>query len=165
MLQLQILGVLDHFFAFRQPHVGFLPITPVPFCTPPAPKLSMKVCSSHVVHFHFENALHGFFDLGLRSIRSDLEHHRVLRLFHRQSFLRDDRPANHLIEPCGHRLTLLPFGLGLGLFLLFSGRLLCRLGGCFRRRLGSLFAAPSHGLRLGGARRRFNLHGRLRLRS
>src|SRR5215472_7178130 len=36
---LQILGVLDHLFAFRQPHVGFLPITPVSFGTSPAPKL------------------------------------------------------------------------------------------------------------------------------
>src|SRR5579862_2528315 len=127
---LQILGVLDHLFAFRQPDVGFLPVAPVTFGAASAAKLAVKIRRAHVVHFHFENALDRFFDLSLRCVRRDFKHDGVLRLFHGQAFFRDDRPADYLIEPRRHRLTLLPFGLGLGLFLL-RRRL---LGGLWRSR-------------------------------
>src|SRR5712692_10750754 len=40
---LQILRVLDHLFAFRQLHVGFLPVAPVPFGLPTAAHLAVKI--------------------------------------------------------------------------------------------------------------------------
>src|SRR6201987_2010201 len=159
---LQILGVLDHLFAFRQPDICFLPFAPVSFGAASAAKLAMKIRRAHVVHFHFENALHRFFDFSLRRVRRHLKHHSVLRLFDGQAFFRDDRPADYLIEPRRHRLTLLPFGLGLGLFLL-RRRL---LGGLWRSRFHRRF-------RLGLLARRFlfrssgsglDLHRRFRLR-
>src|SRR6202008_4089444 len=127
---LQILGVLDHLFALGQPDIGFLPVAPVSFSAASAAKLAVKIRRAHVIHFHLENALDRFFDLSLRRVRRDFNHHGVQRLFHGQAFFRDDRPADYLIEPRCHRLTLLPFGLGLGLF--FLRRWL--LGGLWRSR-------------------------------
>src|SRR5579864_1126018 len=94
---LQILRVLDHLFAFRQLHVGFLPVPPVPFVLPAPPHLPVKIRGAHIVHLHLENLLHGFLDLRLGRAGSDFEDHRVLRLFHAQALFRDDWPANNLI--------------------------------------------------------------------
>src|SRR4029077_4604477 len=94
---LQILRVLDHLFAFRQFHVGFLPVPPIPFALPAPPHLAVKIRGAHRVHFHLENLLHRFLDLRLGRAGSHLKHHRMLRLFHAQALFRNDRPANNLI--------------------------------------------------------------------
>src|SRR5260370_842772 len=62
---LQILRVLNHLFAFRQFHVGFLPIAPIAFVLPAAAHLAVKIGGAHVLDFHFEDLLHRFLDLPL----------------------------------------------------------------------------------------------------
>src|SRR5271163_2431395 len=78
--ELQILRVLDHLFARGQLHVRFLPVAAVAFGAAAAAKLAVKIRGAHAVHFHFEDALHGFFDFRLRGVRNDFENHGVLRL-------------------------------------------------------------------------------------
>src|SRR5208282_5410212 len=64
--KLNVLGVLDHLFAFFQPHVRLLPIAAETLSASPPAELAVKNCRAHVIHFHLENALHRFLDLGLR---------------------------------------------------------------------------------------------------
>src|SRR5713226_107239 len=97
-LPLQILRVLDHLFAFRQLHVGFLPIAPVPFVLPAAAHLAVKIGGAHGIDLHLENLLHRFLNLRLGRTGRHLKHDRVLRLFRAQPFFRDDRAANNLIK-------------------------------------------------------------------
>src|ERR1700730_2680698 len=94
---LQILRVLDHLFAFRQLHVGFLPVAPISFALPAPPHLAVKVRRAYGVDFDIENLLHRFLDLRLGGTRRHFKDHGMLRLFHAQALLGDDRPANDLI--------------------------------------------------------------------
>src|SRR5271154_5623925 len=126
-LKLNVLGVLDHFFAFFQPHIRLLPIAAETLGASPAAELAVKNCRAHVVHFHLEYALHRFLDFRLGRVLRYLKHHRVLRFLHAQTFFGDDRPANNLIDPVLHRLPLLSFGLGFGLGFFFRRGLLRRL--------------------------------------
>src|SRR5580704_12317397 len=89
--KLNVVGVLDHFFAFSQPHVRFLPIASESFSAPAPPELPMKICRANVVHFHLENPLHRFLDFSFRGVRGDFEYHGVLRFLHTQTLLGDDR--------------------------------------------------------------------------
>src|SRR3984893_18024435 len=95
---LQILRVLDHLFAFRQFHVGFLPIAAIPFVLSATAHLAMKIRSAHGVHLHLEDLLHRFLDLRLGRAGRHFKHDRVLRLFYAQTLFRDDGPANNLIK-------------------------------------------------------------------
>src|ERR1700675_2249080 len=94
--ELNFVGVLDHFFAFSQPHVRFLPVASKPFSASAAPELPMKICSANVVHLHFKNPLYCFLDFRVGGVRGDLEYHGVLRLLHTQTLLGDDRPLDDL---------------------------------------------------------------------
>src|SRR5580692_2767595 len=51
---LNVLGVLDHLFAFRQSDVRFLPVAAKTFGASTATKLAVKNRGAHVVHFHLE---------------------------------------------------------------------------------------------------------------
>src|ERR1700730_7583739 len=95
---LQILRVLDHLFAFRQLHVGFLPIATIAFVLTAAAHLAVKIGGAHIIDLHFEDLLHRFLDLRLGRARRDFKDDRVLRLFHAQALFGDDRPANNLIK-------------------------------------------------------------------
>src|SRR5215472_13360747 len=79
---LQVLRVLDHFFAFGELYVSLLPVAPVAFVLATAAHLAVKIRRAHVVDFHLENLLHGFLDLRFGGLRRDLEHHRVLQFLH-----------------------------------------------------------------------------------
>src|SRR3984893_11888537 len=103
---LQILRVLDHLFAFRQLHVGFLPIATIAFVLTAAAHLAVKIGGAHIIDLHFEDLLHRFLDLRLGRARRDFKDDRVLRLFHAQALFGDDRPANNLIRRGGHCLFL-----------------------------------------------------------
>src|SRR5216684_7282360 len=94
---LQILRVLDHFFAFSQLHVRFLPVAPVAFVLAAAAHLPHKIRCADARHLHLENLLHGFLDLRLCGAGRNFKHHGMLRLFHAQAFFRDNRPPNNLI--------------------------------------------------------------------
>src|SRR5580658_5995985 len=133
--KLNILGVLDHLFAFFQPHVRFLPIAAETLSAPPPAELAVKYCRAHVIHLHLKNALHRFLDFRLGCVLRHLKHHRVLRFLHAQTLLGNDGAPDNLINPVLHRLSLLPFGLGFGLRFFFRRRLLGRL---FRFRSSSL---------------------------
>src|ERR1700676_2911241 len=133
LLRLQILRVLDHFFAFGQFYVSLLPVAAEAHVLSPAAHLAVKNCGAHIGHFHFEDLLHRFLDLRLGRLRRHFKNHRVLRFLHAQTLFRNDRAANHLIVRGCHGL-LLP---------LFACRLLAcrRLFLCcwllgFARRLG-----------------------------
>src|SRR5580704_10131210 len=77
--ELNILRVLDHLFAFRQPDVRFLPVAAKTLGASPAAKLAVKNRGAHVIHFHFENALHGFLDFRFGGVLRYLKDHGVLR--------------------------------------------------------------------------------------
>src|SRR5271163_535084 len=77
--KLNILCVLDHLFAFFQPHIRLLPIAAETFGASPAAELAVKNRRAHVIHFHLGNALHRFLNLRLGRILRHLEHHGVLR--------------------------------------------------------------------------------------
>src|SRR5260370_10490976 len=143
---LQVLCVFDHFLAFGEFHVRFLPIAPVAFVLATAAHLADKICRADARDFHLENLLHCFLDLRLRRARRNFKHHGVLRLFHAQAFFRNDRPPDNLIVRGRHRLSLPLF--------------LCRLRGFLRGRrfLGRRFWCRFlfHGLR----RRRNRFHVR-----
>src|SRR5690349_12511235 len=94
---LQVLRVLDHFFAFGELYVSFLPVAPVAFVLAAAAHLAVKIRGAHVVHFHLENLLNRFLDFRLRGAGGNFKHHGVLRFFHAQAFFRVNRPANNLI--------------------------------------------------------------------
>src|SRR5271163_4177030 len=125
--KLNVLGVLDHLFAFFQPHVRFLPVAPESLSASPPAELAVKNCRAHVIHFHLEHALHCFLDLRLGRVLRHLKNHRVLRFLHAQTLFGDDGTPDNLINPVLHRLSLLPFGLGFGLRFFFRRRLLRRL--------------------------------------
>src|SRR6185312_522636 len=101
---LQRVRVLDHFFAFRQLDVGFIPIAPVALSASTAAKLAVINRGANTVHLYFKNLLHRFFDLRLGGGHGDLKHHRVLGLFHSQTLFGDDRSANYLVRGNVHRL-------------------------------------------------------------
>src|SRR5208282_2788922 len=94
---LKILGVLDHLFAFRQLHVGFLPVPPVAGALPAAAHLAGKLRGAYAVDFHFENLLHRFLDFRFGGAQRHFENHGVLQLFHAQTLFGDDGPANNLV--------------------------------------------------------------------
>src|SRR5580693_8632016 len=125
--KLNVLGVLDHLFAFFQPHVRFLPIAAETLSASPPAELAVKNCRAHVIYLHLENALHCFLDFGLGRVLRHLKNHRVLCFLHAQTLLGDDGTPDNLINPVLHRLSLLPFGLGFGLRFFFCRGLLCRL--------------------------------------
>src|SRR5437016_2363454 len=79
---LQVLRVLDHFFAFGELHVRFLPVAPVAFVLATAAHLADKVGRAHVVYFYLEDLLHSFLDFRLRGRRRNFKDHGVLRFFH-----------------------------------------------------------------------------------
>src|SRR5271163_1918326 len=83
--KLNVLGVLDHLFAFFQPHIRLLPIAAETFRASPPAKLAVKNCRAHVIHLYLKNALHGFLNLRLGRVLRHLEHHRVLRFLHAQT--------------------------------------------------------------------------------
>src|ERR1700757_1513213 len=89
---LQILRVLDHFFAFRQLHIRLLPIPPVAFVLAAAAHLADKIRRADSGDLHLENLLYSFLDLRLRRASRNFKDHGVLRLFDAQAFFRDDRP-------------------------------------------------------------------------
>src|SRR5580700_6020427 len=131
--KLNILGVLDHLFAFFQPHVRFLPIAAETLSASPPAELAVKNCRAHVIYLHLENALHCFLDFGLGRVLSHLKNHRVLCFLHAQTLLGDDGTPDNLINPVLHRLSLLPFGLGFGLrFFFCRGLLRCLFCFCSR---------------------------------
>jgi hypothetical protein len=66
--KLNIVGVLDHFFAFSQPDVRFLPIAPETFGAAAAAELSVKICRANVIHLYFKNSLYRFLDFRLGGI-------------------------------------------------------------------------------------------------
>src|SRR5271170_6631502 len=138
-LKLNVLGVLDHLFAFFQPHIRLLPIAAETLGASPPAELAVKNCRAHVVHFHLEHALHRFLDLCLGRVLRHLKHHRVLRFLHAQTLLGNDGTPDNLINPVLHRLSLLPFGLGFGLRFFFRRGLLCRLFRFRSRVLGRSF--------------------------
>src|SRR5580658_1570704 len=168
ILKLNVLGVLDHLFAFFQPHIRLFPITPKTLSASPPAELAVKNCCAHVIHFHLENALHRFLDLRLGSVLRHLKHHRVLRFLNAQTLLGDDRTPNNLINPVLHRLSLLPFGLGFGLGFFFRRGLLRRLLRFCRSSLhrSLLFRAllACCFLRSSSRRSRLNLHRHFRTR-
>src|SRR6202167_766402 len=125
--KLNILGVLDHLFAFLQPHIRLLPIAAETFRASPSAELAVENRRAHVIHFHLENTLHRFLDFRLGRVLRHLEHHRVLRFLHAQALFGDDGTPDNLINPVLHRLSLLPFGLGFGLGFFFRRGLLRRL--------------------------------------
>src|SRR5580698_9038867 len=125
--KLNILGVLDHLFAFLQPHIRLLPIAAETLSASPPAELAVKNRRAHVIYFHLENALHRFLDFGLGRVLRHLEHHGVLRFLHAQALFGDDGTPDNLINPVLHRLSLLPFGLGFGLGFFFRRGLLGRL--------------------------------------
>src|ERR1700693_461755 len=135
--ELNVVRVLDHFFAFRQPHVRFLPIAAESLGAATAAELPMKICRADVIHFHFKNALHCFLDFGLSGVRGDLEYHRVLSFLHTKTLLGNDGPFDNLIKPAIHRLFLFRLGLGLcfRLFLLCSRVFLGALPSSFTLRV------------------------------
>src|ERR1700687_5858350 len=126
---LQVLRVFDHLLALGELHIRLLPITPVAFVLAAAAHLAHKICRADARDFHFENLLDRFLDLRLRRAGENFKNHRVLRLFHAETFFGDDRPPNDLIVMGRHRLSL-PLFLGR-----LRGLLRCRrfLGCGFRR--------------------------------
>jgi hypothetical protein len=66
--ELNIIRVLDHFFAFSQPHVRFLPIAAETLGASTAAKLPMKIRRANVIHFHFKNSLYRFLDFRLGGV-------------------------------------------------------------------------------------------------
>src|SRR5271163_3574630 len=166
--KLNVLGVLDHLFAFFQPHVRLLPIAAETLSASPPAELAVKNCRAHVIHFHLENALHRFLDLGLGSVLRDLKHHRVLRFLHAQTLLGNDGTPENLINPVLHRLSLLPFGLGFGLRFFFRRGLLRRLfrscSSCLHRSFRLRAFVARCFLRSSTARSRLNIHRPFRTR-
>src|SRR5579863_7670195 len=63
--ELNIFSVFDHLFAFGQSDVRFFPVAAKTLGASPAAKLAVKNRRAHVVHFHLEDALHGFLDFSL----------------------------------------------------------------------------------------------------
>src|SRR5271157_1334125 len=146
---LQILRVLDHLLAFGELHVRLLPVAAIAFVLAAAAHLAVKIGGAHSGHFHLENLLHGFLDLGLGGGRGNFKHHGVLQFLHAQSLFRDDGTPDNLIVRGCHGL-LLP--------LLLGGRLFCRrvLRCGFRRCLGRRFFLWRGRRRNRGHLRRFN---------
>src|SRR5882762_5683113 len=95
--ELQVVRVLDHFFAFGQLDVRFLPIAPVTFVLATAAHLAGEIRGANTRDFHLENLLHGFLDLRFRGLGGNLKDDRRVQLLHAQTFFRDDRAANNLI--------------------------------------------------------------------
>src|ERR1700676_941832 len=102
--KLQVLRVLDHFFAGSQLHIRFLPVAPETFGTPAAAKFSVINRGTHAVYLHFKNSLDRFLDFRFRGVPDDLEHDRMLRLLHPESLFCDDRTPDNLIKPRRHEL-------------------------------------------------------------
>src|ERR1700692_2587334 len=150
---LQILGVLDHLFAFGKLHISFLPVAAVAFVLSAAAHLAVKIGGAHVRDFHAENLLHRFLDLRLGVFGGNFKNHGVLRLFYAQPFFRDDRAANDLVVRRRHRLFLALF---LGGLCRFLGSRFGFLGG---RRFRGSFLFPLRrrrdGFHVGNCRRRF----------
>src|SRR6267378_715220 len=124
---LQVLRVLDHLLALGELHVRFLPIAPVAFVLAAAAHLADKIRGANARDLHLENLLHGFLNLRLRRAGRNFKHHGVLRLFHPETFFRDDRPPNDLIVRGRHRLSLPLFLCRLRGFLRCRRFLCCRL--------------------------------------
>src|SRR6266571_1103821 len=94
---LQVLRVLDHFFAFGQLHISLFPVAPVAFVLAAPAHFADEIRRAHVVHLDLENLLHGFLDFRFRGCGGNLKDHGMLRLFHAQALFRDDGPPNNLI--------------------------------------------------------------------
>src|SRR5258708_26306875 len=102
---LQILRVLRHLLPGLQSHVRFLPIRTVAGKFPATPLFARIISGAHRVHFHLEDRLYRFFDLGLRRLWRNLEHQRVLLFLDAEALLGNYWPANDLI--CGFHLRYL----------------------------------------------------------
>src|SRR5215831_9157567 len=71
--RLQILRVLDHFFAFGEPDVSLLPVGPKAFGTAAATQLAVVDRRANVIDLHFKNPLYRFLDFSLRRLAIDFE--------------------------------------------------------------------------------------------
>src|ERR1700691_4018307 len=164
--KLNVLGVLDHLFAFFQPHIRLLPIAAETLSASPPAELAVKNRRAHVIYLHLENALHRFLDFRLGRVLRHLEHHGVLRFLHAQTLFGNDGTPDNLINPVLHRLSLLPFGLGFGLDFFFRRRLLRRFFRfrCVLRRSFRFRALLARGLFRSRRRSRLDLHRNFRTR-
>src|SRR5580698_2596870 len=165
--KLNVLGVLDHLFAFFQSHVRLLPIAAETLSASPPAELAVKNRRAHVIYLHLENALHRFLDFRLGRVLRHLEHHGVLRFLHTQTLFGNDGTPDNLINPVLHRLSLLPFGLGFGLRFFFRRGLLRRLFRFRRSVLGRSLRCPAvlaRSFLLSRCRSRLNLYRHFRTR-